>query len=181
MSKVCIFFANGFEEVEGLTVVDIVRRAGIEIDMVSVTGEICVEGAHKIKIMADKLFEDMDFNEYDMAVIPGGIPGTPNLQAHEGVISTLKEFYNENKYIGAICAAPSILGGLGFLDGKNATCYPGYENKLGTAHVKDVKAVKSDNIITGQALGGAIEFALKIVEALDGADKANKVKNAIVY
>lgn len=181
MSKVCIFLADGFEEVEGLTVVDIVRRAEIEIDMISITDNIEVVTSHNIKLFADKTFAEANFDEYDMIVMPGGIPGTPNLQAHEGVINQIKSFYENGKYLAAICAAPSILGNLKMLENKEATCYPGYETKLIGAVIKDVGVAASDKIITGRALGSAIDFALKIVETLDSVETANKVKNAIVY
>lgn len=181
MGKVCIFLANGTEEVEALTVVDIVRRAGIDIDMVSINETVEITSSHNIRICADKIFTEVDFNDYDMIVLPGGIPGTPNLQAHEGVVEQVKKFHEEGKYLAAICAAPSILGAMGILENCEATCYPGYENKLKGATIKDASVAQTGKIITGRALGGAMDFALKIVETFDCQEKANKVKNAIVY
>ena len=130
MAKVYIFIADGFEEIEALTVVDLLRRAAIEISMISISGVIEVKGAHNISVLADALFEETDFNDADLLVLPGGMPGTTHLMEHEGLSNLLKEFHKKNKNLAAICAAPSVLGAKGILAGKRATCYPGFESKL---------------------------------------------------
>ena len=123
MSKVNVYLADGFEEVEGLTVVDLLRRAGIETDMVSIMGRKEITGARKIPVLADKLFEEQD--DPDVIVLPGGMPGTLHLKAHEGLADLIRKADKEGKLLAAICAAPTIYGEMGLLEGKNATCYPG--------------------------------------------------------
>ena len=130
MKKVSVFFADGCEEIEALTVVDVLRRAGVHTDMVSVTGNLEVTGAHQIVITTDVRFEEMDFADTEMLVLPGGMPGTLHLQEHEGLCTLLQAYDKEKKQIAAICAAPSVLGGLGILNGRKACCYPGFEEKL---------------------------------------------------
>ena len=128
--KVYLFLADGFEEIEAITPIDIFRRAGIEVTTISISEEKMVLGAHNIPIVTDKLFTEVDFNDNDLLYLPGGMPGTRNLQAHEGLKNLLIKQAGENKKIAAICAAPSILGGLGLLEGKEAICYPGFEDQL---------------------------------------------------
>jgi len=181
MSKVYIFFANGFEEIEGLTVVDLLRRAGIVISMVSITGTKEIIGAHNIKVMADELFEDIDYNDADMLVLPGGMPGTNNLAAHQGLITLLKQFNQKGKQLAAICAAPSVLGVNGILQGKKITCYPGYEEKLLGATVTENNVETDSNIITGKGMGSSIGFSLCIIEKLKDQVTANKIAAAIQY
>ena len=153
MNRVCVFFAQGFEEIEGLTVVDLMRRAGIPITMVAVGDSLEVTGAHNIHITADSLFPDTDFSDTEMLVLPGGAPGTCNLNACEPLKALLKDFYAKGKYIGAICAAPMILGHLGFLDGRRATCYPGFEKDL-TGAMGNMVCV--NNIVSACATCGTI-------------------------
>ena len=130
MSKIAVFFAKGYEEIEALTVVDICRRLGLEIDMVSVTDETMVEGGHGIVVQMDKTFSQVDFNSYDMLLLPGGGEGTKNLEAHEALMAQIDAFYQAGKYIGAICAAPTIFGHRGILKGRRACCYPSLESHL---------------------------------------------------
>ena len=130
MAKVCVFTADGFEEIEGLTVVDLLRRAGADTQMVSISDSLSVKGSHSIEIKADTFFEDVNYGEADLLVLPGGMPGTLHLGGHEGLCSLLKEFHEQGKKVAAICAAPSVLGKLGILKGKKAVCYPGFEEKL---------------------------------------------------
>lgn len=181
MAKVYIFLASGYEEIEGLTVVDLLRRANIEIMMVSITGDIYVTGSHHITSKADALFENVDFADADMLVLPGGIPGTNNLKAHEGLDHLLKQFSEKGKKLSAICAAPSILGTKGLLKGKKATCYPGYEDSLTGAHVKNAAVVEDGNIITSKGMGTAIDFSLSIIKNLAGEEEAVKIAKAIQY
>lgn len=175
MSKILIFFANGFEEIEGLTVVDICRRAKLDIETVSITDSYDVESSHKIKLKTDKLISEIDFEKADMIVLPGGIPGTPNLEANEILTDKIKKYNEQGKMLAAICAAPSILGHLGVLEGKEATCYPGYEDELYGAKYVHVKAVKSSNVITACGMGGSIEFGLEIVKHYAGEQIANDI------
>jgi len=181
MSKVCIFLANGFEEIEGLTVVDLLRRAGIEIDMISITEQREVTGSHNIKVTSDKLFSEADYESYDMLVLPGGMPGTLNLGAHEDLVALIKNYQKEGKWITAICAAPSILGDNNILEGKKAICYPGYEERLTKAIITNEKVVTDQNIITSRGMGTAIDFGLVIIEKLINQETALKIKNSICY
>lgn len=181
MAKVYIFLAEGFEEIEALTVVDLLRRADIEINMVSVSGNLQVTGAHQIQVSADILFEEAEFDDADLLVLPGGMPGTTHLMEHEGLDKLLRRFHSENKNMAAICAAPSVLGSKGFLNGKNATCYPGFENKLTGSTVLDQDVVEDGNVITSKGLGTAIDFALSIIKKLLDEDMAKKIAEEIMY
>ncbi|MDD3402603.1 MAG: DJ-1/PfpI family protein [Hespellia sp.] len=179
--KVCVFLADGFEEIEGLTVVDILRRGQVETETVSVMGRLEIQGSHGIEIKADRLFEEMSFDDAAMLVLPGGIPGTPNLQEHPGLTGLLKQFYEEEKYLAAICAAPRIFGGLGFLKDRPACCHPSQEDVLYSKEVSKDKVVVSGHIITSRGMGTAIEFGLTLLELLTDKTTAEHVKNGIVY
>ena len=181
MGKVYVFLAEGFEEIEGLTVVDLLRRANIETEMVSVMEGKQIKGSHGIKVTADSMFADCDFSDADILVLPGGMPGTLNLGNHDGLCELLKKHYGENKMIAAICAAPSIFGQLGFLKGRIATCYPGFESKLEGAIVCATKVAVDGHVITSRGLGTAIEFALKLIEVLVGLEKAMEIREGIIY
>lgn len=181
MEKTAIFLADGYEEIEALAVVDIFRRAGIEMDMVSISEELLTNGSHGICVMADKLLKDTNFADYNMLVLPGGLKGMQNLEACETLMKKIDEFYENNKYVAAICASPSILGRRGILEGKEATAYPGFEEELKGATVVDAGAVKNNNVITGRSMGSAIDFALLLVETLLGKEKAEEIAKQIVY
>lgn len=183
MSKVCIFLADGFEEIEGLTVVDMLRRADIEISMVSVTGSLNIRGSHDICLSADVLFEDADFSDTEMFILPGGMPGTLNLKAHEALCALLKSACQNDKYVAAICAAPIVLGSLGILEGKKATCYPAadLEAQLTGAEHLSVPVVTDGKIITSRGMGTAIEFAAVLIEKLKGQETADALLQSIVY
>ncbi len=181
MSRVSVFFAPGFEEIEALTVVDILRRAAIDVDMVSITEEDKVTGSHKITIGMDKLLKDVDFEETDMIVLPGGMPGTTNLEACEPLMEQVGAFYEKGKYIAAICAAPSIFGHRGMLRGKAACANPGFESHLDGADVKQDPAVVSGHIITSRGMGTAIPFALAILKELQGEEAMLQMKKNIIY
>lgn len=181
MKKLYIFLADGFEEIEGLTVVDIARRAGIEVDMVSITGKKMIEGAHGICISADILFDNHDFSDADMLVLPGGMPGTNALMEHEALRNLLMDFDKKKKNIAAICAAPSVLGVNGLLTGKKAVCYPGFEEKLHGADVSYDNVAVDGHIITSRGMGTAIEFALAIVTKLVDEEASDRLAKAIVY
>ena len=181
MSKLGIFMADGSEEIEGLTVVDLVRRAGIEIEMISVSGEKSVTGSHKIAFQTDVSKADADFASYDGIVLPGGMPGTTHLMEDDTVNRVIKEFATSGKLVAAICAAPSVLGNAGLLEGKKATCYPGVESKLTGADFVTDPVAKDGNIITSRGLGTAIEFAAEIVAYLLDENVAKSLKESIVY
>jgi len=181
MAKVYEFLATGFEEVEMITAVDLLRRAGIEVCLVSITGELAVSGANDITVLADKKYEEVDFADGDMLVLPGGQPGTNNLGAYEPLRKLLEAWNDNNKRLAAICAAPIVFGQLGFLKGKQATCYPGCEGELTGAIISDAKVVSDGNITTSQGVGTAIEFAGEIIRILVDEEMANKVKTSIVY
>jgi protein deglycase len=178
---VYLFLAEGFEEIEALTVVDLLRRAQIEITTVSITESITVTGSHDISVEADGLFKDMNFEHAKMLVLPGGMPGTKHLGEHDGLIQLLKEFCRQNKDIAAICAAPSVLGENNLLKGKKATCYPGFEDKLIEAVYTGGKVEEDGNIITGKGMGTAIDFSLQIIEKLKDRAQADKIAAAIQY
>jgi len=181
MAKSFIFLATGYEEVEMLTVVDMLRRAGIEINMVSVTGSLEVTSSHNVTIKSDMLFEDADIDSADMLVLPGGMPGTNNLLAYKPLTDKLVEFNNSGRFIAAVCAAPSVLGALGILKGKKATCYPGFEEKLTGAEYQKKPVVRDGNIITSRGMGTCIDFAGELITVLNSKEKAEDIKNKIIY
>lgn len=181
MSEVYIFLADGFEEIEGLTVVDLLRRAGIDITMVSITGSKEITGAHNIKVIADELFDETGYNNAKMLVLPGGMPGTTHLLEHKKLRELLLRHNSDNKMIAAICAAPSVLGMHGILEGKKATCYPGFEDKLIGAIYTNEKVVEDKNVITSKGLGTAIDFAASIIEQYQGKEAAERIKSSIQY
>lgn len=181
MSRLGIFMADGCEEIEGLTVVDLVRRAGIEIEMISVSGNDTVTGSHKIAFRTDVKKADADYTSYDGIVLPGGMPGTTHLMEDETVNRVIREFASEGKLVAAICAAPSVLGNAGLLAGKTATCYPGVEGKLIGADFVTDPVAKDGNIITSRGLGTAIDFAAEIVAYLKDQEAAKSLKESIVY
>jgi len=177
--KVFIFLADGFEEIEAIAPIDIFRRADINVTVVSISKELIVKGAHNISVSADCLFNEADYNDNDLLFLPGGMPGTKNLDTYEGLKKLILKQAGENNKIAAICAAPSILGKLGLLKGKEAICYPGFEDQLEGAILSKEKIVKSGTISTAIGAGVAIQFALKLVEELKGKSLADKVAASI--
>lgn len=173
-----LFLANGFEEVEALAPLDLLRRAGLEVTTVGIGGEQ-ITGAHGITVMADipdTMYAD---SKPDMIILPGGMPGARNLDESRIVDAALKAAVRCNAYIGAICAAPFILGKRGILNGKRATCYPGFEKELVGAQLCPEKVVTDGRIITAAGMGVAVDFGLALVEALKGADTAAQLREAI--
>lgn len=181
MVKVAIFLATGFEEIEALTVVDLLRRVHVEIDMVSVTGEKKAIGSHNIIVETDKIINQLNFNEYDMLILPGGMPGTLNLEACEVLMSQVDAFYAQGKLLAAICAAPSIFGHRHMLEGRLACCYPGFEKDLLGANVSLEPVCVDGKIITSRGMGCAVEFGLKIVEILLGENVSKDLAGKIIY
>lgn len=181
MKKAYLFFATGFEEVEALTVVDILRRGGVDCKTVSVTGVKEVTSSHNVTVCADLLFGDVDMSDGDMLIMPGGIPGTPNLKAHEGLNKLICEYHKEGKYLAAVCAAPTIYGEMELLQGKDATCYPGMEEGLHGANVKTEKVVCDGQFITSRGMGTCIDFGLTLLAKLTDEENAKQIGKKIVY
>ena len=181
--KVALFLANGCETIEALTVADILFRAGIPCTRVSVSGTPVVVTSHNVTVIADTTVDHLNWDEYDMLVLPGGIPGTPNLRACASLMKQVVRFHREGKMIAAICAAPSIFADLGLLKGVRAACNPSVEQILidnGAELVRE-NAVTAGNIITSRAMGTAIPFALAIVEHYKGREAADQLGRNILY
>ncbi|MDK2966374.1 DJ-1 family glyoxalase III [Lacrimispora sp.] len=181
MGKVYAFLADGSEEVELLAVVDVLLRGGQDVKLVSVTGKKNVTGSHGIKLQADVLISQTDLKDGDVLFLPGGMPGTKNLAANEALLNALLEAHKANRRIAAICAAPSILGRLGLLEGKKATCFPGYESELSGASVVRQGVVTDGNITTARGLGYALDLGIELLELLVDKMHARKIKEAIQY
>lgn len=181
MKKVYVFLADGFEEIEGLTVVDILRRAGAETEMVSVMGRKEILGSHGIRVQADCLLEEAAPDLADMLVLPGGLRGTENLEHCGSLLEAVKKAYAEGRKVAAICAAPRILAGLGLLDGKRATVYPSMEDRMAGAELVREPAVTDGNVTTGRGMGAAVPFALELTAVLLGREKAEQIGREIVY
>ena len=179
MKKVIIFLAEGFEEIEAISIIDVLRRAEISVTTVSVGEKKDVKGAHNVHVVADKLFDEVDFSNYHMLVLPGGMPGAKNLNEHDGVKNQIKEF-EKDKQIGAICAAPMVLGNMGLLKGKRATCFPGFEAELIEAKITDEAVTVDGNITTGKGPAFAMQFALQLVETLAGKGTRNEVSDGLL-
>jgi len=177
MSKAVLFFADGTEECEALLVADLLRRARVEVIIASAMGR----RALVIHLNADALAEDVDYSDVDMVILPGGIPGTPNLAENKTVTDTCVSFAKAGKKVAAICAAPSVLASLGLLEGRNATAHAGFQDKLAGAIVHDEEVVVDGNITTSYGLGGAIPFALELVRQLAGPAEADRIQKAIAY
>lgn len=173
MKTIFLFLTTGFEEIEAMATVDILRRAELDVKTVSLTDSKQVVASHQVPVVADLMFDEADFSKAEMLVLPGG---TPKFNEHENMKKELLAFANKGERVAAICASPMVLGGLGLLKGKNATCYPGFEQYLEGAILQTDKAVVVDgNIITGRGPGLTIDFALKLVELVAGKDKRDAV------
>lgn len=181
MSKIAVFFAEGYEEIEALTVVDLCRRAGIEVDMVSITSELMVSGGHGIAVKMDKTLKEADFDSYDMLVLPGGLKGTHGLEACDSLMAQIDAFCAAGRYIGAICAAPSIFGHRGILKGRKACSYPSFESHLEGAEVTAGPVELAGNVMTSRGMGTSIDFGLAIVKLFCGAEAADALAKSIVY
>ena len=181
MTKTAILFANGYEEVEALTVVDLLRRAKIGCEILSVADSGHVTGSHGISIGADRNFSGTDFSQYDGVILPGGMPGTTNLAADERVLALLRSFAAAGKLTAAICAAPTVLAKAGLLEGKKAVCYPGMEEQLTGAKVSFDPVAVDGTVITSRGLGTAIPFALSIVQYFEGRERAEALASSVVY
>ena len=182
MKKSYLFLAEGFEEIEALTVVDVMRRAGMPVVTVSVTEELEVLGAHGIKVKADAVIGDIDCVDAEWLIAPGGMPGSTNLAECDLLTAALKKHYAKGGRIAAICAAPAVvLAPLGILDGRDATCYPGFEEKCDKAVMRDTPVVALDNLITANGPASALRFALSIVANSLGEGIANEVGSGMLF
>ena len=173
MKTIFLFLTTGFEEIEALGTLDILRRAELDVKSVSLTDSKQVMSSHKVFVVADLMFDQVDFSQAEMLVLPGG---TPKFNEHENMKKELLVFANKGEKVAAICASPMVLGGLGLLEGKSATAYPGFEQYLKGATLQTDKAVVIDgNITTGRGPGLTIDFALSLVEQLAGKEKRDEV------
>ena len=182
--SVAVFLAPGCEEIEALTVVDILYRAGIACDTVSVAEGREVTSSHGVTVLANKHVAEADLKAYSMLVLPGGLPGTPNLHACEPLMAAVHEFAKAGRPLSAICAAPSIFAEEGLLKGVRATSNPGFQHVLaeqGARLVADEPVVVDGNFTTSQGMGTAIDFALEIVRRYKGDDEVERLKGAVVY
>ena len=181
MKKALMLFAEGFETVEALMVVDILRRGGVEVTMTSITEEESVKSAQNITVEMDATMGEVDLAEYDAVILPGGMPGTLHLKEHKGLADLLCKFNEKGKRIAAICAAPTVFGALGLLKEKAACCYPGMEEQLNCKEAKFCSFVTDGNITTSRGVGTAIPFALELIRQLFGNEKASEIAESIVY
>lgn len=179
--KIYLFLAEGFEEIEAIAPIDVFRRAELDVTTVSVSGDQLVTGAHGITVAADALFEELSLDGDFLIFLPGGMPGTLNLEVHEGLRGLIAQQAGAGNTIAAICAAPSILGKMGILKGKEAICYPGFESYLHGAIVSTETVVQSGNVFTAKGPGVAVDFALKLVGALKSEEVASQVAAGMIY
>ena len=177
---VYVLLGTGFEEVEAIAPVDLMRRAGISVLTVGVTGKI-VCGGHNIGIEADITLEEMDLTDLDMIVLPGGLGGVASARASQGALDALRFAWENGKFVAAICAGPTVLADLHITDGKQATCYPGCESGMGSAKmIPGAPCVRDGNLITGMSAGCATPFGLALIEALKGPEAAKAIEKQIV-
>lgn len=179
MKTVFVFLAEGFEEIEAVTTIDLLRRAGLAVQTIAVGPSLEVAGAHHLPIIADRHISNAEPETADAFVLPGGMPGMSNLAASTELLEMLQRAYAEGKLLCAICAAPSIFGRLGFLEGRPATCYPGFESELGGYVPTADTVVVTPGIITGRGPGYTTDFALAIATALVGAEASEAVRRGI--
>lgn len=178
---ILVFLADGFEEAEALIPVDVLKRCGFEVKTVSIMESKTVTGRSGISVLADEHYQSFKSENFEALILPGGLPGADHLQNSPYVKDAVLKAQDNGKVIAAICAAPKALGAFGVLNGKTATCYPGFEDELIGAKKKNCGVVVSDNIITGKAAGKSFDFAFKIAEALGKVKEAEEVKKSIFY
>ena len=184
MAKVAVFIADGSEEVEAITPVDLLRRAKVDVDVVSIMDTLEITASRNVKITADKLIGEINFDDYDLLMLPGGVKGTNNLNACEVLKENLVRFNEQGKGIAAICAAPTVFAGLGLLNGKASTCNPGFWDELragGANVIEDSKVVVNGNIITSQAMGTSVDFGLALVGYLTDAEAEESLRKNIRF
>ena len=177
---VYVLLGTGFEEMEAIAPIDLMRRAGIDVKTVGVTGKT-VYGSHGIGVVADILPEDMELDAMEMIVLPGGLGGVASTRASKPALDALRYGWDQGRFVAAICAGPTVLADLGITDGRNATCYPGCEGQMGSANMQPgAAAVRDGKLITGTSAGCAIPFALELIRALRGEEKAQAIAQQIV-
>lgn len=181
MGKIVMLIHNGFEEIEALTTVDLCRRAGLEVCVCSMTGNEMLQGAHAIQVKADALFETVDTALFDMVVLPGGLPNATSLRDDDRVMAVVRDFHSQNKWVGAICAAPITLERAGLLQGRKATSYPGCLADEQACQYTEQAVVVDGKIITSRGVGTAIDFALQIITALVSPEKSKEIGTGILY
>ncbi|MCR4950033.1 MAG: DJ-1/PfpI family protein [Solobacterium sp.] len=180
MNRCAIFLADGFETCEGMITVDMLRRAQIPVDLISMNDDLNVTTSHGIHLTAEKVFSETDLKDYDVLILPGGKLGTANLESCEPLKAALKEHLESGKLTCAICAAPSILGHMGLLAGRKYTCFPTFDSEYGGEYQMEL-AVTDGNLITGRGMGATIEFARHILMKLTDEEVLEKVQNGIQY
>ena len=176
---VYVLLGKGFEETEAIAPVDLLRRADIPVLTVGIGGNV-IEGSHKIPVVADISIEQMDLTQMEALILPGGLGGVASIQASEAAMNAVRFAWENGKLLGAICAGPTILAGLGILDGKNATCYPGCEGQMGKANILPYATVTDGKIVTGTSAGCAIPFGLALIAALKGEAEMQRIRDQIV-
>lgn len=182
MKRVVMTFADGFEMVEALTVVDILRRGGVEILMCSITDDLLLTSAHQVKIQMDGFLKDIDINTVDGIILPGGMPGTTNLANSTLVCDWVKQLNAEKKLVAAICAAPTVLGKCGILADKKATCYPTHEKDLNAREVINSQMVVVDeNVVTSRGMATAMEFGFKLLSILTDDETSQKIRESVIF
>jgi DJ-1 family protein len=179
MGTIYVFFADDFEEIEAFTAIDVLKRAGLNVEMVSITEKNIVMGAHDIPVICDSIFKDRSFANADLLLLPGGMPGAGTLSEHQGLKALVAEFITTNKLVAAICAAPMVFGKLGLAKGRKVTCYPGFEQYMEGADCTGETVVVDGNLITGKGPGAAMEFALTVVGKLCGTEKVAELEEAM--
>ena len=177
---VYVFLADGFETVEALCPVDVLRRAGLELKTVSITKELAVESRQGVRVVCDALLDEVRLEDARLLLLPGGMPGADNLAACTELCTLLTEADQKGILLGAICAAPYVLGRLGILKGKRATCYPGFEDRLEGAVIDNEKVVADKNCITAAGMGVSLEFSLALVSALCSPESAGQIRSSVI-
>ncbi len=177
---VYMLLGTGFEETEAIAPLDLLRRAGVEVSTVGITGKT-VYGGHNIGIVADILPEEMDLTAMEMIILPGGLGGVASARASKEALNALRYAWDNGRFVAAICAGPTVLSDLGITDGRNATCFPGCEGQMGSANMmENAAAVRDGRLITGTSAGCAIPFGLALIEALKGKEEAERIGKQIV-
>lgn len=184
MPNVCVLLANGFEEIEAVTIIDLLRRADVEVTMIAIEGgdegAPIVDGSHGISVQADTTLTACDDREWDMVILPGGLPGATNLRDHPQVQALIKRQHAGGRGLAAICAAPIALGAAGVLKGLRATSYPGFESELIGAKLAEERVVRDGNVVTSRGVGTAIDFTLAIVSELRGTKIASNLGSKLL-
>lgn len=175
------FLAPGYEEVEALTIVDVLRRAGLLVSTVSMDGDKIAMGAHNIPVIADFVFDDCDFSDAELLFLPGGMPGSTNLDGHAGLKELLINYYSKGGLVAAVCAAPLVLGHLGITEGKTCTCYPGFEKELGKANYTGKMVEVDGNLITGRGPAACLELAYTILNVLGKNEQSMQIREGMMY